>query len=151
MIAVPGPIGCTGRRLRQWSPKSSVSAATAPHWPGDRSRTRISAATVSRILRRLGLNRLAAPVRRYEREHPGEHIHIDIKELGRFNRVGHRITAGQSNSRGVGWEYVHVCIDDASRIAYAEIKKSERKGSAVAFLKRRWSTTPNSASAFSAP
>jgi len=95
---------------------------------------RISPATVSRILRRLGLNRLAAlepaePVRRYEREHPGELIHIDIKKLGRFNRVGHRITGdrrGQSNSRGVGWEYVHVCIDDASRIAYAEIKKSER-------------------------
>src|ERR1700754_2768032 len=104
---------------------------------------RISAATVSRILRRLGLNRLAAlepaePVRRYEREHPGELIHIDIKKLGRFNHVGHRITGdrrGQSNSRGVGWEYVHVCIDDASRIAYAEIKTSERKASAVAFLK----------------
>jgi transposase InsO family protein len=77
-------------------------------------------------------------VRRYEREHPGELIHIDIKKLGRFNRVGHRITGdrrGQSNSRGVGWEYVHVCIDDASRVAYAEIKKSERKASAVAFLK----------------
>src|SRR5436190_9277849 len=104
---------------------------------------RISPATVSRILRRLGLNRLAAlepaePVRRYEREHPGELIHIDIKKLGRFNRVGHRITGdrrGQSNNRGVGWEYVHVCIDDASRIAYAEIKKSERKASAIAFLK----------------
>ena len=103
----------------------------------------ISAATVSRILRRLGLNRLAAlepaePVCRYEREHPGELIHIDIKKLGRFHHVGHRITGdrrGQSNSRGVGWEYVHVCIDDASRIAYAEIKKSERKGSAIAFLK----------------
>jgi len=104
---------------------------------------RISPATVSRILRRLGLNRLAAlepaePVCRYEREHPGELIHIDIKKLGRFHHVGHRITGdrrGQSNSRGVGWEYVHVCIDDASRIAYAEIKKSERKGSAIAFLK----------------
>src|SRR5712671_1312255 len=103
----------------------------------------VSPATVSRILRRRGLNRLAAlepaePVRRYEREHPGELIHIDIKKLGRFNRVGHRITGdrrGQSNSRGVGWEYVHVCIDDASRIAYAEIKKSERKASAIAFLK----------------
>src|SRR4029077_3493013 len=73
-----------------------------------------------------------------EREHPGELIHIDIKKLGRFNRTGHRITGdrtGQSNSRGIGWEFVHVCIDDASRIAYAEIKKDERKASAVAFLK----------------
>jgi transposase InsO family protein len=104
---------------------------------------RISPATVSRVLKRLGLNRLSAlepaqPVRRYEREHPGELIHIDIKKLGKFNQIGHRITGdrrGQSNGRGVGWEYVHVCIDDASRIAYAEIRKDERKGSAVAFLK----------------
>jgi transposase InsO family protein len=103
----------------------------------------ISPATVSRILRRLGLSKLAAldppaPVRRYEREYPGELLHIDIKKLGKFNRIGHRITGDrtrQSNTRGVGWEYVHVCIDDASRIAYAEIKKDERKRSAVAFLK----------------
>ncbi len=80
---------------------------------------RISPATVSRVLKRLGLNCLSAlepaqPVRRYEREHPGELIHIDIKKLGKFNQIGHRITGdrrGQSNSRGVGWEYVHVCID----------------------------------------
>jgi len=103
----------------------------------------VSAATVSRVLKRLGLNRLSAlepaqPVRRYEREHPGELIHIDIKKLGRFNRIGHRITGdrtGQSNSRGVGWEFVHVCIDDASRIAFTQIKPDERKRSAVAFLK----------------
>src|SRR5579872_6059441 len=107
----------------------------------------ISAATVSRILRRLGLNRLrnlepAEPVRRYEREHPGELIHIDIKKLGKFNRIGHRITGdrtGQSNLRargqGPGWEYVHVSIDDASRIAFSKVMKSERQGCAVAFLK----------------
>ena len=77
-------------------------------------------------------------MRRYEREQPGELIHIDIKKLGRFDRVGHRITGdrtGQSNSRGVGWEFVHVCIDDASRIAFAQILPDERKESAVAFLK----------------
>jgi transposase len=103
----------------------------------------ISSATVSRVLKRLGLNRLSAlepaePVRRYEREHPGELIHIDIKKLGRFEQVGHRITGdrkGQSHGRGVGWEYVHVCIDDASRVAFTEIRKDERKASAVAFLK----------------
>ncbi len=64
-------------------------------------------------------------------------IHIDIKKLGRFDRVGHRITGdrtGQSNSRGVGWEFVHVCIDDASRIAFSQILPDERKESAVAFL-----------------
>ena len=103
----------------------------------------VSAATVSRVLKRAGLSRLkdiepAEPVRRYERENPGDMIHIDIKKLGRFERVGHRITGdriGQSNSRGVGWEYVHVCIDDASRIAFSQILPNERKESAVAFLK----------------
>src|SRR5438552_3238108 len=107
----------------------------------------VSAATVSRILRRLGLNRMrdlepAEPVRRYQREHPGELIHIDIKKLGKFNRIGHRITGdrtGQSSLRsrgkGPGWEYVHVCIDDASRIAFSQVMKNEKKGCAVAFLK----------------
>jgi len=102
-----------------------------------------SPATVSRILRRLGLNRIKAlepaePVRRYERQHPGELIHIDIKKLGRFDRVGHRITGdrrGQSNSRGVGWEFVHVAIDDASRIAFSQILPDEKKQSAIAFLR----------------
>jgi transposase InsO family protein len=103
----------------------------------------VSPATVSRVLARLGLNKLsalepAAPVVRYEREHPGEMIHLDIKKLGRFDRVGHRITGdrtGQSNSRGIGWEFVHVCIDDASRIAFSQIMPDERKESATAFLK----------------
>jgi transposase InsO family protein len=107
----------------------------------------ISPATVSRILYRLGLNRLAAlepaePIRRYERQHPGELIHIDIKKLGKFNRIGHRITGDrrrQSNLRsrgkGPGWEYVHVCIDDASRIAFSQVMKNEKRGCAVAFLK----------------
>jgi len=103
----------------------------------------ISPATVSRILKRLGLNRISAleliePARRYERAKPGEMIHIDIKKLGRFNKVGHRITGdrtGQSNNRGVGWEFVHVAIDDHSRIAFAKIMPSEKKQSATAFLK----------------
>jgi transposase InsO family protein len=107
----------------------------------------VSPATVSRILRRLGLNRLsalepAAPIRRYEREHPGEMIHLDIKKLGRIDGIGHRITGdrrGQSNRRsrgqGLGWEFVHVAIDDNSRIAFAKIMPNERKRSATAFLK----------------
>jgi transposase InsO family protein len=77
-------------------------------------------------------------VRRYERQRPGELIHIDIKKLGRFNRIGHRITGdrtGQSNSRGVGWEFVHVAIDDASRLAFSKVMKNERQGCAIAFLK----------------
>jgi transposase InsO family protein len=103
----------------------------------------VSAATVSRILQRLGLNRIrdlepAEPVRRYERAVPGEMIHIDIKKLGRFDKIGHRITGdrtGQSNSRGVGWEFVHVCIDDHSRVAFSQIKPDEKADSAVPFLK----------------
>ena len=104
---------------------------------------RISPASVSRILRRLGLNKLSAlepaeAVRRYEREHPGELIHIDIKKLGKIDGVGHRITGDrtrQSNSRGVGWEFVHVCIDDASRVAFVQVMPDDKKESAVAFLK----------------
>jgi transposase InsO family protein len=102
----------------------------------------LSPATVSRVLRRLGLNRMrdlepAEPVRRYEREHPGDMIHIDIKKLGRFEKVGHRITGdrkGQSNGRGIGWEFVHVAIDDASRLAFSQILPDEKAVSAVAFL-----------------
>lgn len=103
----------------------------------------VSPATVSRVLKRLGLNKLKAldppePVRRYQRETPGELIHIDIKKLGKFSRTGHRITGdrtGQSKTRGVGWEFVHVCIDDASRVAFSQIMPDEKKQSAIAFLK----------------
>jgi transposase InsO family protein len=101
----------------------------------------VSPATVSRVLKRAGLSRLrdiepAEPVRRYEREHPGEMIHLDVKKLGRFSQVGHRITGDpqKGKSRGAGWEFVHVCIDDASRIAFSQILPDERKESAIAFL-----------------
>jgi transposase InsO family protein len=102
----------------------------------------ISPATVSRILKRLGLNRIAAlepaePVRRYERAKPGEMIHIDIKKLGRFAKAGHRVTGKRQGCRnaGAGWEFVHVAIDDHSRIAFAKIMPNEKKRSATAFLK----------------
>ncbi|MDA9405713.1 IS481 family transposase, partial [Bradyrhizobium sp. CCBAU 45384] len=102
----------------------------------------VSRATVSRILRRLGLSRMrdlepAEPVRRYEREQPGELIHIDIKKLGRFVRPGHRITHDRQmgESRGAGHEFVHVAIDDASRLAFSQIRRDQKKESAIAFLK----------------
>jgi transposase InsO family protein len=102
----------------------------------------VSPATVSRILRRLGLSRIrdlepAEPVRRYERERPGELIHIDIKKLGRFVRPGHRITHDRQKgeSRGAGHEFVHVAIDDASRLAFSQIRRDQKKESAIAFLK----------------
>jgi transposase InsO family protein len=148
-----GPDGLRDRSSRPLSSPSQTPPATAEaverlrrqRYTGQQiaGELGISPATVSRVLKRLGLNRLSAlepaePVRRYEREHPGELIHIDIKKLGRFEQVGHRITGdrkSQSRSRGVGWEYVHVCVDDASRVAFTEIRKDERKTSAVAFLK----------------
>ncbi len=103
----------------------------------------LSKATVSRILSRRGLSLLsslepATPRPRYERASPGEIIHIDIKKLGRFERVGHRVTgdrSGQSNSRGVGWEFAHVAVDDHSRLARIDILPDEKKQSAVDFLK----------------
>ena len=100
--------------------------------------------TIGVVLRRHGLGRLRAleprlPVIRYERERPGELIHIDTKKLGRIDGIGHRISGdrtGQSNKRGTGWEFLHVAIDDASRLAYTELLPDERKESAVAFTRR---------------
>ena len=106
-------------------------------------------ATVGLILRRHRLARLAAldpkpTIVRYQRAQPGELIHIDIKKLGRIDGIGHRITGDRrGQKRGIGWDFLHVCIDDASRLAYTEILPDERKESAVAFLERAiaWFTT----------
>ncbi len=131
--------GVDGLRDRSSRPLSSPSQATSAvcaavealrkqRHTGEQiaAEVGVSPADVSRVLKRLGLNRLSAlgpaePVRRYERAAPGEIIDIDIKKLGKFSRIGHRITGdrtGQSNTRGVGWEYVHLAIDDPSRLAY---------------------------------
>ena len=140
----------SSRPLRLYRPTAAsvvdrIAVLRRQRWTGRQiaAELGVSPATVSRVLRRIGLNKLSAlepaePVRRYQRERPGELIHIDIKKLGRFDRPGHRVTGdrtGQSNSRGIGWEYVHVCIDDRSRVACSQILPDERKASAVAFLK----------------
>jgi len=150
---VEGPQGLLDRssrphKLHQPTPAAiieRIAELRRQRWTGDQiaKEVGVSPATVSRVLKRLGLNKLKAlepvePVRRYERETPGELIHIDIKKLGRFDKVGHRITGvrtERSRTRGIGWEYVHVCIDDASRVAFAQIMPDERKESAIAFLK----------------
>jgi len=101
-------------------------------------------ATVGAILRRLGLGKLSAleprePVVRYERERPGELIHLDIKSLGKIDGIGHRITGdrtGQSRKRGIGWDHLHVAIDDASRLAYTEILPGLTGEDAAGFLER---------------
>jgi transposase InsO family protein len=100
--------------------------------------------TVGLLLRRLGLGRLSQlepkpPVVRYERAAPGELIHIDIKSLGRIAGVGHRISgqhAGHHRARGIGYEHLHVAIDDASRLAYTEVLPSLGKEDATGFLQR---------------
>jgi transposase InsO family protein len=102
---------------------------------------RASLSTVARYLARLGLNRLElldpkAPIVRYEREHPGELVHLDTKRLVRFWRPGHRVTGTrtQGESRGAGYQFLHVAIDDHARVAYGELLRDERTGSAVRFL-----------------
>ncbi len=101
----------------------------------------LSRATVARIAKAAGLNRLSklepAPVyRRYERAEPGELLHLDIKKLGRIVKVGHRITANRADrSRHAGWDYLHVAIDDASRVAYAQILPDEDASCCAAFLR----------------
>jgi transposase InsO family protein len=98
--------------------------------------------TVGAVLGQLGLGRLSAlepkpPVIRYQRAAPGELIHIDTKKLGRIDGIGHRITGDRrGRKKGIGWDLVHVCVDDASRLAYTEVLPDEKKQSACAFLSR---------------
>jgi transposase InsO family protein len=102
--------------------------------------------TVAAVLKRRGLERLSRltpklAVVRYERQRPGELLHLDVKKLGRFRRVGHRITGDRTrNSRRAGWEFAHVCVDDHSRLAYVEMLADERAETTTAFLRRavRW-------------
>lgn len=152
-----GVVGLRDRSSKPLSSPSQIPLATADAVEDLRRKRRtqehiagelaISKASVSRLLKRRGLSLLSAlepqqPRPRYERKTPGEIIHIDIKKLGRFNAVGHRITGdrrGQSNARGrgegPGWEFAHVAVDDHSRIATAAIFPNEKKNSAVAFLR----------------
>ncbi len=105
-------------------------------------RLRIGHSTVARLLKREGLNRLSAlaparPENRYEHDAPGDLLHLDIKKLGRFKRPGHRVTGDrQQNTRGAGWEYVHIAIDDHSRVAFGTILPDETKWRACDALLR---------------
>jgi transposase InsO family protein len=107
--------------------------------------------TVSAVLARIGLGKLSRldppePPNRYQRRHPGELIHVDIKKLGRIRGAGHRVTGSRAsqkktrrNGRRVGvagWEFVHVCVDDATRLAYVEVLADEKGPTAAGFLRR---------------
>jgi transposase InsO family protein len=98
--------------------------------------------TVSAVLARIGLGKRSRlepfePPNRYERRHPGELLHIDVKKLARIVRPGHRVHGDRrKRARGIGWEFVHVCVDDATRLAYVEVLPDERASTCVAFLRR---------------
>lgn len=107
----------------------------------------LARSTVARWLKRMGLGRLSLleprpPVIRYQRERPGELIHLDIKSLGRFNKPGHRVTKQRkgNRNRGAGWDCVHVAIDDATRLAYVEVLPDQKRATTTGFLVRalRW-------------
>lgn len=102
--------------------------------------TGLSRATVSRILRRLGLNRMrdlepAPPLIRYEHAAPGDLLHLDIKQLGRFSQVKVRPDGRRRGAHHSGWEYLHVAIDDHSRIAFSQILPNFTAAAAIAFLR----------------
>lgn len=107
-------------------------------------RLRMPQRTVSRILHRAGLSRRRdleppQPPNRYEHSTPGGLLHLDIKKLGKFGRPGHRVTGSRLHrrpGRGLGWEFVHVAIDDYSRVAYVEVLEDERKATCAGFLRR---------------
>jgi len=110
--------------------------------------------TVSAVLKRIGLGKRSRleppePPNRYERKRPGELVHLDVKKLGRIRVPGHRVTGNRrvrarrtevgtpGKKRGTaGWEFVHVCVDDATRLAYAEVLDDERGATAARFLRR---------------
>jgi transposase InsO family protein len=132
--------GVAGLRDRSSRPHSSPSQ-TAPAQCAAIEGLRRQRHTGEQIAAEVGVSAAtvepAAPVRRYERATPGEILHIDIKKLGKFNRIGHRITGdrtGQSKTRGIGWEYVHLAIDDHSRLAYSEILPDETRACCLRFL-----------------
>lgn len=106
------------------------------------ARLQMPRSTVARVLAREGVGRLwrlepIEPAQRYERSRPGELLHLDVKKLGRIGRVGHRIHGDRSTRvRGIGWEYVHVAVDDYTRLAYAEVLPRENGATTAAFLRR---------------
>lgn len=123
-----------------------IEALRRKRWTGRAIAARLGMArsTVSAWLRRMGLGLLRAltparVVRRYEKQRPGELLHLDIKKFGRFRRPGHRVKGrgpGRHSPGGVGYDFVHVCVDDHSRLAYVEVLDDERKETAVGFLRR---------------
>jgi len=118
-------------RRKRWTARQIARHLAMPH------------STVCAVLKRRGLSRLPPrrappPVVRYERQRPGELLHLDTKKLGKIQGIGHRIHGDRSRrrKRGVGWEFAHVCIDDHSRVSYVEVLPDEKGETARGFLRR---------------
>ena len=131
-----------GRTPRMWEDVIVLLRRTRMTGPKIARELRLPAATVARVLRRHGLSRLRdlepRPwVERYEHARPGDLVHLDVKKLGRIERPGHRVNGDRTTrTRGAGWEYVHVAIADATRVAYVEMLRDETSASTSAFLNR---------------
>lgn len=129
---------------KEWVELILMLRRTRMSGPAIAKRLQLPSTTVARVLRRHGLSRLSAlqpmaPVQRYEWKSPGDMLHLDIKKLGRIKGIGHRITGDRQKSkrqRGIGWDFVHVCVDDASRVAYVEVLPDEKGETTAGFLKR---------------
>lgn len=134
------------RQPRRTAPEVEARILTAREQSGDgpltlAAKLGLAASTVGKVLRRWGCSRRPRaprpPVVRYERERPGELLHVDIKKLGRFWQAGKRVHGDErQRNRHAGWQYLHVAVDDHSRLAYAEVLTSECAEDAVAFLRR---------------
>jgi len=130
------------RTPRVWEDMVVLLRRTRMTGPRIARELKLPPATVARILHRHGLRRLrdlqpAERVERYEHRHPGDLVHLDVKKLGRIERVGHRIHGDRrARVRGAGWEYVHVAVDDRSRVAYVEMHRDETAVTTAGFLRR---------------
>ena len=138
---------CRPHRLARVTPVAQlarIAALRRQRWsiPRIAAAVGVAPSTVGRWVHRWGLGRLPAlqpppPVQRYEWARPGQLLHVDVKKLGRIGCVGHRITGDRrARTRGAGWEYVHVSVDDASRVAYVEVLPDERQPTSRGFVRR---------------
>lgn len=138
------PIKSPNRLSKAWVELILELRRSRMSGPGIATRLGLPKSTVSRILKRHKMSRLRAlepmvPVQRYEWPNAGDMLHLDVKKLGRIKGIGHRITGNRQLSkrqRGIGWDFVHVCIDDATRVAYVEVLGDEKGETTVGFLKR---------------
>ena len=135
-VSVPARTPADREQLIRWLRELRFTSAEIAETLG------MPLSTVGAVLSRNGLGKLPRlqpdePANSYERPRPGELVHIDVKKLGRIGRPGHRVHGDRrAQVRGIGWEFVHVCVDDATRLAYVEVLNDEKGQTAAGFLRR---------------